>query len=36
MVIKSRKVRWMGHTTCMEDMRNAYKFLPEKIGFKEI
>jgi hypothetical protein len=24
-VIKSRRTRWVGHTGCMEVMRNAYK-----------
>jgi hypothetical protein len=26
-VIKSRKMRWAGHVTRMEEMRNAYKIL---------
>jgi hypothetical protein len=24
-VIKSRRMRWVGHVACMEGMRNAYK-----------
>jgi hypothetical protein len=29
-VIKSRRIRWTGHVTDMEDMRNAYKILVGK------
>jgi len=25
--IKSRKMRWAGHVTCIGEMRNAYKIL---------
>jgi hypothetical protein len=24
-VIKSRRMRWVGHVSCMAEMRNAYK-----------
>jgi hypothetical protein len=30
MVIKSRRIRWMGHIACLEEMRNAYKILVVK------
>jgi len=30
MVIKSRRMRWMGYVAHMEGMRNAYKILVEK------
>jgi hypothetical protein len=36
-VIKSRKMRWVGHVTQMGEMRNAYKILvgkPEGISWK--
>jgi hypothetical protein len=26
-VIKSRRMRWVGHVACMEEMRNAYKII---------
>jgi hypothetical protein len=26
-VIKSRRMRWVGHVVCIEEMRNAYKIL---------
>jgi hypothetical protein len=29
-VIKSRKMRWVGHVTCMGEMRNAYIILVRK------
>jgi hypothetical protein len=29
-MIKSRRVRWMGHLACMVEMRNAYKILVGK------
>jgi hypothetical protein len=28
--IKSRRIRWAGHVTCMGEMRNAYKILVRK------
>jgi hypothetical protein len=30
MVIKSRKLRWIGHIVCMREMRNAYSILVGK------
>jgi hypothetical protein len=30
MVIKSRKVRWVGHVVCMGGMKNAYVILVGK------
>jgi hypothetical protein len=29
-VVKSRKMRWTGHVTCLEEIRNAYKLLVGK------
>jgi hypothetical protein len=29
-VIKSRRMRWVGHVTCMGERRNAYKILDRK------
>jgi len=29
-VIKSRRMRWTGHVSCMGEMRNAYKILVGK------
>jgi hypothetical protein len=29
-MIKSRRMRWAGHVTCMEDKRNAYRILVGK------
>jgi hypothetical protein len=29
-VIKSRRMRWAGHVTCMGEMRNAYSILVGK------
>jgi hypothetical protein len=29
-VIKSRRLRWVGHVACMGEMRNAYRVLVEK------
>jgi hypothetical protein len=26
-VIKSRRMKWVGHVECMREMRNAYKIL---------
>jgi hypothetical protein len=26
-MIKSRRMRWLGHVACMEEMRNAYRIL---------
>jgi len=31
-VIKSRRMRLMGHIACMEDIRNAYKMLSWNLG----
>jgi hypothetical protein len=33
-VIKSRKMRWVGHTACIGEMRNAYKILVGKPEWK--
>jgi hypothetical protein len=33
-VIKSGRERWMGHTACMGDMRNAHNILVGKFGGK--
>jgi hypothetical protein len=30
MVIKSRRIRWLGHVACMGEMRGVYKILVEK------
>jgi hypothetical protein len=30
MVIKSRRMRWVQHVTCMGQMRNKYKIMVEK------
>jgi hypothetical protein len=29
-VIKSSRIRWVGHVACMGEMRNAHKMLIEK------
>jgi hypothetical protein len=29
-LIKSRKIRWAGHATCMKEMRNVYNILGGK------
>jgi hypothetical protein len=29
-MIKSRRMRWVGHVACMREMRNAYKILVQK------
>jgi len=29
-VIKSKRMRWVGHVACMGEMRNAYKILVGK------
>jgi hypothetical protein len=31
-VVKSRRMKWVGHLVRMEDMRNAYKILVGKPG----
>jgi hypothetical protein len=31
-VIKSRRVRWAGHVTCMGETRNSYRILIRKLG----
>jgi hypothetical protein len=33
-VIKSRRMRWVGHAACMEAIRNAYNVLVEKLKGK--
>jgi hypothetical protein len=34
MVIKSQRIRWAGHVTCMGHMRNEYKILVTKLEGK--
>jgi len=29
-VVKSRRMRWSGHVSCMEEVRNAYRILVRK------
>jgi hypothetical protein len=31
-VIKSRRMRWVGHVACVEEMRNGYNILVGKLG----
>jgi hypothetical protein len=33
-MIKSRRMRWVGHVTCMEEKRNAYMILVGKLEGK--
>jgi hypothetical protein len=30
-MIKSRRIRWVGHAECMGEMRNVYKMLFENL-----
>jgi len=34
--IKWRTMRWVGHVSCMEEMRNTYKILVEEPGTKRV
>jgi hypothetical protein len=34
-VIKSRRMRWLGHIACMGEMRNAYRIFIGKSTGKE-
>jgi hypothetical protein len=36
MVVKSTEMRWVGHVTCMKEMRDAYDIPVEKLEEKRL